>query len=1290
MKSMQLALATAGVVVLLMLAGATAFWTVRLTAENARSQAQALNVLAKLNGLSSDIADAETAQRGYLLTADESYLQPYMKAVPQIVKHIGELRELAAANAAQRQRLDALQPLIDAKLAGIEEIIVQQRRGNALAAQEIVRSGKGKDLMDSIRREIGQFEHEERAALIGHNAGFESSIRYMIAAIAVLGLLIVAIIGTTVYRLRQLGQRLQHQAAFQQALLDSANAAIVSTTPDGIIDSFNRGAESMFGYSAAELVGKPVVSMLSDVNELAPHAEKLSRELGREIKPGFEVLVALAREGRDDTREWLVPRKDGVRVPTLLSVSAIRSAQGALTGFIGIARDISGRKQAEMALIAAKEAAELANRGKDTFLATMSHEIRTPLGGIQGLLELLSLTPLDREQRTTLQTARESANGLLRILNDILDWSSLEAGKLQLVPQAASIAQTVAKVANTYAHAASAKNLTLEQRVDTRLGAAHVFDPLRLSQVLNNFVSNAIKFTLQGKVELRAELMERLEGADRVRFSVSDTGVGIDKGAQAQVFERYAQQTAGTGRMYGGTGLGLSICRRLAQAMNAAIDLDSTPGAGSTFSLTLVLPAAPTTSLLASGGDDNEASPQPLAFAQDTRKTAAPVVLVVDDNSVNRMILAAQLGRLGVTSEIAENGEAALALWQQKRFAMVITDCHMPKMDGYQLARTIRGIETAGSKPRTPILAWTANAMPAEADACRDAGMDELLVKPLALPQLKEVLTKWLHTDSQAAAHGEGVQGAAQDTGNVPVDLTQLDHIAADEAQKSTILSALLTQSRSDLSDLKAALEKGDVPATVRIAHRMKGASRMVGANELASASEAMELAGKQGRIEHTEKVLPALARLMQWLESQQDAPPTAPPKEVISAADGLLVMVVEDHDFQRQTVAGMLRAMGAREVLEAADGRHAVARMTDTSAAPVDLVICDLDMPNMDGMEFMRHLGLARHPASVIITSAKERALLSSVAQMAKAYGITLLGVIEKPVTREALEAQIEAYSQPRMLSNSQKILRVAAPEAFTLNDVLPGLAQQIEPFFQPKMQVATGKIVGAEALARWRHPQRGIIAPYAFIPLLEQSGNIDALTFLMLEKSAAACYKWRAAGVSCNVSVNLSLASLADTSLADRITRIVKDTGLSPHDMTLEVTETTAMTDVAPALENLTRLRMHGFGLSIDDYGTGFSSMQQLTRVPFTELKIDQSFVRGFSANSRLRPIVESSVEMARRLNIKSVAEGAESQEDWDALKAIGCDLVQGYFVARPLDEASFVKFCAEHEAGATAGQT
>jgi EAL domain-containing protein (putative c-di-GMP-specific phosphodiesterase class I) len=333
-----------------------------------------------------------------------------------------------------------------------------------------------------------------------------------------------------------------------------------------------------------------------------------------------------------------------------------------------------------------------------------------------------------------------------------------------------------------------------------------------------------------------------------------------------------------------------------------------------------------------------------------------------------------------------------------------------------------------------------------------------------------------------------------------------------------------------------------------------------------------------------------------------------------------------------------------------------------------------------MDGMEFIRHLGQANSAVSVIIASAQERSLLSSVDKMARAYGVRLLGAIEKPVTREGLENLIALHQPPKPRTASAS----APVTSFSLEHILHGVREkQFEPFFQPKVALAPGKVLGAEALARWRHPEIGIVAPYAFIALLEQSGNIDALTLLMLEKSARACGAWRARGMDLTVSVNLSLVSLGDTMQAARITDIVRSAGLDPRHMILEITETAAMTEVAPALENLARLRMRGFGLSVDDYGTGFSSLQQLTRVAFTELKIDQSFVTGCAANSSSRAIVESSVEMARRLDIKSVAEGVETQADWDVLKAVGCDVAQGYFIAKPVQDSVFVAFCTAEAA-------
>jgi EAL domain-containing protein (putative c-di-GMP-specific phosphodiesterase class I) len=244
-----------------------------------------------------------------------------------------------------------------------------------------------------------------------------------------------------------------------------------------------------------------------------------------------------------------------------------------------------------------------------------------------------------------------------------------------------------------------------------------------------------------------------------------------------------------------------------------------------------------------------------------------------------------------------------------------------------------------------------------------------------------------------------------------------------------------------------------------------------------------------------------------------------------------------------------------------------------------------------------------------------------------------------------------------------------------FTLQQVLHGLeAEQFEPYYQPKIELKTRRVKGAEALARWRHPQGGIVLPYAFISLLEDAGQIGELTWIMLAKSARDCRNWRDAGLDLDVSVNLSVKLLTDPAIADAVTWQVIHQGLEPKHVILEITESAAMSSVGHVLENLIRLRMKGFGLSIDDYGTGYSSMQQLTRIPFTELKIDQSFVKHAAHQESSRLILESSLEMARKLGITSVAEGAETSEDWNLLRECGCDIAQGFFIAKPMKSTDF----------------
>jgi EAL domain-containing protein (putative c-di-GMP-specific phosphodiesterase class I)/CheY-like chemotaxis protein len=385
-----------------------------------------------------------------------------------------------------------------------------------------------------------------------------------------------------------------------------------------------------------------------------------------------------------------------------------------------------------------------------------------------------------------------------------------------------------------------------------------------------------------------------------------------------------------------------------------------------------------------------------------------------------------------------------------------------------------------------------------------------------------------------------------------------------------------------------------------------------------------------------------------------------------------LKFLVVEDHVFQRKMIVSMLKNLGASTVYTAADGREAL-QLLKTMPNAVDVIMTDLQMPGMDGIEFIRHVGADRYTSSLIIVSSVDRGVLAAVESMSAAYGINFMGTIEKPVTPEKVKALVNRHTETQ---------KAAAPKTpgpiFQLHEILRGLeAGEFEPYYQPKVDIATLRIVGAEALARWRHPQHGIVAPFAFIKALEDASKIQILFRSMLSKATRFCRTLQRVGHDGTMAVNLSTTSLADVGLADEITALVASEHLEPRSVMLEITESAATSDVGKALENLARLRMNGFGLSIDDYGTGYSSMEQLTRIPFTELKIDQSFVANAERQESAKVILSSSLDVARRLKIKAVAEGVETQANWNLLAELKCDIAQGYFIAKPMAAEAYVSW-------------
>ena len=387
-----------------------------------------------------------------------------------------------------------------------------------------------------------------------------------------------------------------------------------------------------------------------------------------------------------------------------------------------------------------------------------------------------------------------------------------------------------------------------------------------------------------------------------------------------------------------------------------------------------------------------------------------------------------------------------------------------------------------------------------------------------------------------------------------------------------------------------------------------------------------------------------------------------------------LRVLVAEDHDFQRRLLVRMLGNLGVLHIVEAADGRAALDLFQDPAQA-VDIIISDLDMPQMDGMEFIRHVGATGRPVSMILSSALDAGLVGAVETMTRAYGIHLLGAIEKPATPAKLAALIRRHQPPPSVRPPVRASIISAQE------VLGGLARgEFEPFLQPQVALSDGRLVGFEALARWRHPVWGVVGPASFIGVLEASANIDLLTWQMIERTTAIAAELQLAGHEIAASVNLSLGALAGSQLAEKIMGLVQHSAVDPSNLVLEVTESTAMSDDPRAIEDLARLRMKGFGLSIDDYGTGYSSMQQLARIPFTELKIDRSFVTGASRNAQLRVMLQSSLEMGRRQGLRSVAEGVETRADWDLVRALRCDVAQGWLIARPMEAAQFLTWARQ----------
>lgn len=374
-------------------------------------------------------------------------------------------------------------------------------------------------------------------------------------------------------------------------------------------------------------------------------------------------------------------------------------------------------------------------------------------------------------------------------------------------------------------------------------------------------------------------------------------------------------------------------------------------------------------------------------------------------------------------------------------------------------------------------------------------------------------------------------------------------------------------------------------------------------------------------------------------------------------------ILVLDDESFMLKLLGRILLNLGFTSVIFCDNGRSALEQITDASRRP-NLILLDLNMPEMDGIEFVRHLVDRHYSGSLILISGEDERMLQTAEKLVRAHKIPILGYLHKPVKPDALSAMLEKWTPPSAEATG------VAKKVYSSDELRAAIDNgELINYYQPKVAVATGELIGVETLARWRHPVDGLVFPDQFISIAEASGLIDKLTQVVFTGAMTQAKAWEEAHLPLRIAVNVSMDNLASLDFLNFVAEITTKLGVAPHNVVLEVTETRLMQDTRAPLEILTRLRLKRFRLSIDDFGTGHSSLAQLRDIPFDELKIDQGFVHGAWKDETLRAMYDASLSLARQLEMEVVAEGVEDRNDWDLLRSTGCDLAQGTFMSRPM---------------------
>ena len=651
------------------------------------------------------IDELQSGERGYVISRAERFAELYRRNRPLLEPAVNELRTLVGDNAAQLTQILEIEDLSRSALVDMDRIVTLMDAGKVSEAAGIITSGVVKVRVDRIRAVLAHMESNEQQLLnyrLHEMRSSSKNTRFLLfagATLTIISLLLAAFALDRRFRAQQQAER-----ELNQFFANSIDIFCI-TDPEGRFIRYNNVLASASGYGPEELIGRSAMDFVHpDDLELTQKARR-KRQEGK-LMEGFEHRL----RRKDGSYTWI----------------AWHSAYDADAGLVySVGRDVTERRRLELENTKARLMAQAASQAKSDFLASMSHEIRTPMNAIIGMADVLSETPLTEEQTTYVRVFKSAGNSLLNLINDILDLSRIEAGKIEIHDQIFNPRELVASIVDLLSLKASQKGLVMEGDIAKDLPPQVKGDGDRVRQVLSNLVSNAVKFTPRGHVVVKAE-KQRRESKNGILFQVTDTGMGIPEASKEKIFGKYER---GESAQIQGTGLGLHISRQLTERMGGSLWFESQAGKGSRFFCWL--PLAEVDACDVPDRTIKPADQKPLR------------ILLTDDNEDNRLIVVSYLKKFPHTVVQAENGKKALELFSADRFDLVLMDLHMPVMDGLTAVQAMREIERGEKRPRTPILALTAYSLKEEEEKSIAAGCDAHLSKPVKKDTLLRALTDY-------------------------------------------------------------------------------------------------------------------------------------------------------------------------------------------------------------------------------------------------------------------------------------------------------------------------------------------------------------------------------------------------------------------------------------------------------------------------------------------------------------------------------------------------------------------